>query len=452
MAQTTRLLVEQGAWAANWFIHTPVCCPSRGQFMTGRYFHNIRMPSAEAGGCMHVNESLVNPATFASRLNAAGYRVGLFGKYLNTWNVHQKTWPRGFERWFANGGGSDVEPGGYVNASFQDQDTVYIGHPGEYAGYTTAIIGNKSLEWLQHVAPSGQPFAMIVTPKAPHIAATPAPWYRTRFSDRQAPRTPAYNFSALDHHWVVAQQGPITDTESAEIDELFRDRWRTLLSVDDLVAALVAGLEQAGVLHNTYILYTSDHGYQLGQLRLPMCKLHVYDFDLRIPFAIRGPGIAPNTTFTSIASNVDVAPTILDLAGLPHSDLDGVSMAPALLGLTAAAERDCHYVEYLSLGEVVRMDHLVDAHNNTYRALRCLSPSLGNILYAEFTDLPDWNFTRPDFFEFYDLDSDPHQLHNIYRSVAPALIQTLHQRLVDMFACIGPGCHPASGQESRKGQ
>lgn len=81
-----------------------------------------------------------------------------------------------------------------------------------------------------------------------------------------APRTPDYNASAevlADHHWLIAQQGPITQEQGAIIDELFRNRWRTLLSVDDAIAGMHAAVDELGLLNQTYFIISSDHGYNL---------------------------------------------------------------------------------------------------------------------------------------------------------------------------------------------
>eukprot|EP00463_Aulacantha_scolymantha_P001085 TRINITY_DN1754_c0_g1_i1.p2 TRINITY_DN1754_c0_g1~~TRINITY_DN1754_c0_g1_i1.p2 ORF type:complete len:130 (+),score=23.85 TRINITY_DN1754_c0_g1_i1:347-736(+) len=116
--------------------------------------------------------------------------------------------PPGFDcpscYWFTNGGGKDGEPGGYINASFHDypggkpnpdNGGNYKGNTnGEFAGYTTSIVANKSIAWVKKVAPLG-PFMVTVAPKAPHIASTPAPWYKTGtwIDNLSAPRTPDYN-------------------------------------------------------------------------------------------------------------------------------------------------------------------------------------------------------------------------------------------------------------------
>ncbi len=286
MNQTRALLGARGATARNWFIHTPVCCPSRAEILTGRYFHNLRVDGPDDGGCMHANLSKVENFSYAAALARAGYVNGYFGKHVNDApHAPPPGWDCATCYWFANGGGKDAEPGGYLNASFADfdggapvgsvDDGYHADGPGYYAattagefgGYTTSVIANKSIAWLRRVAPLDAPFMLTLAPKAPHVPATPAPWYtRGTWIDALpgAPRTPDYNASAqtlAGHHWLIAQQGIITDAQGVEIDELFRDRWRTLLSVDDAVAGVVGALDELGVLDSTYVLLTSDHGY-----------------------------------------------------------------------------------------------------------------------------------------------------------------------------------------------
>jgi len=440
---------------------------------------------------MHVDTNKVNPSSFASYLNQqANYTVGWFGKHMNEC-PHAP--PPGFDcpscYWFANGGGADREPGGYLNATFSDFDggkavkgTPYHKAPGtykadtngEFAGYTTSIIANKSIEWVKKVGKGPQPFFVAVASKGPHVPATPAPWYATAFSDRMAPRTPDYNASSeqlAGHHWLIAQQGPITEKQGQEIDELFRNRWRTLLSIDDAIAGMVDALDEIGALDSTYIFITSDHGYNLGQHRLPSCKLNVYDHDIRIPMVIKGPGIKAGTVFDNPASNVDVGPTLLGLAGLDGQSvsppMDGRSVAPLLVDSEdpavlpstrqhlkseaeqwgAAAWRTHHFVEYYSLGNVVRTGHLVDdANSNTYRALRFTSGGPvghGNMLYAEFTAVKDWNFTNYNFVEIFDLDKDPHQLHNLVNKTPSHVKANLHNLLQAQWECAGKNCESA---------
>ena len=104
----------------------------------------------------------------------------------------------------------------------------------------------------------------------------------------------------------------------------------------------------------------------------------------------------------------------------------------------AAGWRDHHFVEYYSLGSVTRTGHLVDDPNsNTYRAIRSVSGEHGNLLYAEFTAVADWQFQNVSFHEIFDLDSDPHQLHNLYNTTSPAVRQQLAAQVAEQWRCAG---------------
>merc|ERR1711918_178519 len=104
------------------------------------------------------------------------------------------------------------------------------------------------------------------------------------------------------------------------------------MSVDDVVGEVVATVEQLGQLERTYFFYPSDHGFQLGQFNIPMDKRHVYTWDTKIHLLVRGPGIAPGSTFEAPGTQVDLAPTFLALAGLDKPPvMDGKSITPFLL-------------------------------------------------------------------------------------------------------------------------
>ena len=256
LKQARALIADQGIFAENWFIHTPVCCPSRAELLSGRYFHNLRMPT-HVGGCMHVQTGIAgqddrpNDHSFAKYLvETRGYVAAWFGKHLNHC---PHTPPLGYGcpgcRWFANGGGADSEPGGYTNATFSDftgaaptagnplsrNGTYRASSAGEYAGYTTSIIANKSIAWLR-AAPRGgsaPPFVLTVASKGPHYPATPAPWYTdgTYVDAVSAPRTAGFGVdpAALQgHHAMIASQGPLLPNEARAVDYQFRKRWKAL--------------------------------------------------------------------------------------------------------------------------------------------------------------------------------------------------------------------------------
>lgn len=255
----------------------------------------------------------------------------------------------------ANNGGSYNDPSFNYNGQVTHFDNR------TYAGYSTSVIGNISVAWIAKQLQQPHPFMAYIAPKAPHIEdgpgwpeAVPPPWYADNFPTILAPRTPNYNASCADHHWLVAQQPPMTAEQAAHSDSLYRSRWRSLLAVDDLVEAVLETVEQAGALNNTYILFTSDHvrtctctcvcliyyvycvcfaavlgnlffhadhtiifqGYRFGQFRMPQGKWNVYENDIHIPLMIRGPGVKAQSTFDLPGTNVDIMPTILGLAGV----------------------------------------------------------------------------------------------------------------------------------------
>ena len=441
MQFTRDTMTQRGAILENFFVNTPVCCPSRTTLLSGSYPHNWHTVH---GGCMHMN---VTGSDFSSNMiggymQKLGYTTGQFGKLLN---------PNGVSPYCQSAGPSERLPGfdSYatmcndnryfkntfsINGTFREFGT-------EPEDYLTSVIGNHSLDFVEASLQAGRPFFAYIAPHAPHVPATPAPWYQNEFSDLKAPRTPNYNLLGADHHYVIRSQPPLSEKIEGESDELFQNRWRSLLSVDDIVRELVPLLSRYGQLDNTYIMWTSDHGYQLGQFRLPMCKLQPYDFDIRVPAYIIGPNVAKgNHSF--VAGMVDVAPTLIELAGgeVPER-MDGHSFASLLRDNPVPLQRrDRHVVEYWSLGNVVRMEHYIDLPNNTYIAVRLLN-STHNFLYAEFYEDPkEMTFTDdPLEYELFDVAKDPYQEKNLYGTDAEdkQLVAELKQYLHRQVRCKG---------------
>lgn len=283
--------------------------------------------------------------------------------------------------------------------------------------YLTSIIGNHSMQFIEDNLQGGHPFFAYISPHAPHVPATPAPWYANEFADKKAPRTPNYNYSALDHHYVIRQQPPLTNKEGEGSDELFRNRWRSLLSVDDITRKIVPLLDKYQQLENTYIIWTSDHGFQLRQFRLPSCKLQPYDHDIRVPFSIRGPGIRKQESVKFVAGMVDVVPTIVELAGGTVPDgMDGHSFASLIReDGNSSGWNDKHTIEYWTLGNVVRYGHYIDMPNNTYIGVRLVNET-HNYLYAEFySNVDETTFSdSPLEYELFDVNKDPYQMTNLF--------------------------------------
>ena len=442
MSYTREFLAKGGAQLNNFFVNTPVCCPSRTTLLTGKYPHNWHTTK---GGCMHMN--VTNPvfeqSTIGVHMKQLGYVTGMFGKLLN---------PNGMTPYCKL---SDPQPlPGFDDFLAMCNDNRYFENKFTLNGhifttgtapedYLTSVIGNHTVTFVKNALTDGKPFFAYIAPHAPHVPATPAPWYEVEFSGYKAPRTPNYNFSALDHHYVIRSQDALTAAVGQEVDELFENRWRTLLSVDDITRALVPLLEEHGELNNTYFIHTSDHGFQLGQFRLPSCKLQPYDHDIRVPFSVRGPGIPADYNFDFVAGMVDLAPTLLSLGGgSPLQTMDGKSFADLLQGKSEVPVRQKHMIEYWTLGNVRRYDHYIDMPNNTFIGVRLLN-STHNHMYAEFYEGNVAEFSSPLEYELFDVSKDPYQMVNLYGTAAEdkQLVAELHQYIHQEVKCSGQsGC------------
>ena len=273
------------------------------------------------------------------------------------------------------------------------------------------------------------------------------------------------------HHPNVASQAVLTDEVADCIDAAFKNRWRTLMSVDDLVGDVYALTKRLGVHDNTFYIYSSDHGYQLGELNLPQDKRNVYEFDIKIHMVMTGPGIAPGSTWNGASTNVDLHPTFLALAGLDATQVDGVSflsqVAPGRTAADAAPAKTAEdadagipwregifvHHQRVGAGSYCGPGHFIDQMDNNFIAVRHFAGSQhGNLLYAEFqwangTSYGEGNvdFQSPFFFEMFDMDKDPWQLNNIYAEVkaaTPAKVASLHAEVQAWLKCKGASCKP----------
>ena len=472
MPKTKTEMSDKGTTATNWFIHTPICCPSRAELVTGRYFHNIKKTAgcpnghAHAGCCMHVDESLVNNYTLASSLKYdGGYTVGIFGKYLN--NCPPKA-PPGFDAYFANGGGTYFSPSFAVENVDGFKDGMW---QGSAENYTTSVVGNVSHAWIRKVANGDKPFMAYIAPKAAHEPFLPAPWYADHWEPEwpeTEPRPVSWNSSfesRADHHHAISSVPMITTAAATDITRIFMDRWRTLMSVDDLIHDTISLCTELGVMSNTYFFYSSDHGFQLGQFNLPMDKRHMYEFDIRIHLLVRGPGIKANSEFNTLGSQVDLAATWLGMAGIAKpSTMDGKSIVPFIIDGNdpdvpestknhikslpsdyAANWRDSMFIEYYYNDfntKCIPNCYNIEDPSNNYIGIRHLDGEFGNTMYGEFqtTATGETVFDNVDFVEYYNVSNDPWQMDNLYNFTKQGTLDGLHQKLRMWYHCAGDSC------------
>jgi N-acetylglucosamine-6-sulfatase len=309
-------------WFPNAILSTPLCCPSRATILTGRYAHHTGVQGNGDG------EALDESQTLATWLSDEGYRTGLFGKYLNGY-----PWDRG----------PYVPPGWsrFVGKSNRDQGQTYYGYeeidqgvplfPGEGPdAYATDHFADLTISFLRTV-PVGQPYFAMYTPSAPHPPWVPAPRDVGAFAGTSVP-TPSQRLlnDVRGKPSYIRERAWITAVKAVKYREERRHERATLLAVDDAVRRIVATVAARGELDRTVIVFLTDNGYAFGEHRWHGKKC-AYEPCIRTPFAVLAPWDGP-ATVSQLVSNVDLAATIADLAGVqPGLPQDGQSLA-ALLG------------------------------------------------------------------------------------------------------------------------
>lgn len=159
------------------------------------------------------------------------------------------------------------------------------------------------------------------------------------------------SFILSEKHWLITMPPlPLPADIVANIDIIYRKRWQSLLAVDEMVESIMTILEKRKVLSNTYIIYTSDNGYHMGQFGQAYDKRQPYETDIRVPLLMAGPKITPKTLVASPVALIDIAPTVLELAGLDVPDLlDGASVLSTLEDAMEIEERQL-LIEYWGEG------------------------------------------------------------------------------------------------------
>lgn len=435
-----RRLQARGTTFSNYFVTDSLCCPSRASILTGAYPHDtgIFRNTGADGGFLAFHARGLEQDTYATNLQGVGYRTALMGKYLNQYSPSRIRTalggpyvPPGWTDWTVAGNG-------YQGFGYRLARTVRVVRHGFRArDYLTNVLAREGLGFLDESVAEGAPFMLNVWTFAPHAPAIPAPRDRHRFATLTAPRDPSFDEADIGDKppWLRGHRA-LTDAEVARIDATFRDRVRTVQAVDRMLGRLQRRLRALGVARNTYIVFSSDNGFHLGQHRLTPGKLTAYDPDVRVPLIVTGPGVPARRTVDAMTENTDLCPTFAELAGAPAPPrADGRSLVPLLHPGSAngsgsrppAADwRDAVLIEHHgNVGGAGDPDAPPAGSGNppSYEALRSR-----DALYVEYADGER---------ELYDLASDPFQLHNLAEEVAPERLATLSAQLAAMAACHG---------------
>jgi arylsulfatase A-like enzyme len=439
---TVRSLAHDGTTFSDYYVPDSLCCPSRAAMFTGQFPHNngVRTNQGYDHGGYRAFERH-EARTYAASLHQAGYRTGYLGKYINEYPAGDGyRVPAGWDEWHVSAAGGYNE--------YKYRLTRYIK---EKAGgarpidrsdgtYLVDELGQRAVGFIERsrkYAP-GEPFFLQVSPFAPHnrVNVKPgdkeprfAPAQRDRPKDRfpggefphgdcggtdcasiDVTTLPSFNEDTTDKpSWV--RRKPIGAKLVKKLQEDFRDRIRMVQSVDDMVARVMGALTEAEK-RNTYIVFTSDNGFHLGQHRLVRGKSTAYDQDVRVPLLVKRPATARRGDLVTgaIAQNVDLFATFLDLAGVgaPERDSrDGRSLLPLIQGQQVADWRKAALIEHVRPNPKTpgQPDPDADALKKgnsrapTYSAVRTAGE-----LYVEYEGDP-----KP---EYYNTVTDPRQESN----------------------------------------
>ena len=431
MPRVQELLAAQGTTFANSFVTSSICCPSNVTALTGQYTfnHGVLNNIAPTGGFQKFVDMRTDgdPATqgdestLATWLDAAGYSTARVGKYLVNYPLDSTYVPPGWDEWYSTYGGE----GRYFNYALNENGQVvgYGSAPGDYA---TDVLTGKAVDFINRAeANDAQPFFLQFTPSAPHGdnmrngPPTPAPRHVGMFAGATAPRTPSFNEADVsDKPPPISGRPLLTGAQIAAIDSQYQKRLEALQALDEGIGRIIDTLAARGELENTYIVFTSDNGYHLGQHRAFDGKFDVYEEDIRVPLIIRGPGVRAGATVEQMAVNIDLAPTMARWGGAtPDRVMDGQSLTP-LLGPNGATQN-------------WRKDFLVELY-------RHLPPAQnGDVIKALRTEHEVYVEYRSGPRELYDLRTDPYQLQNVYAAVDPVHIADLSRRLAELAVSTG---------------
>ena len=463
MPHVHQLLAEQGTSFSQAFVSVSLCCPSRTTILRGQYSHNtgVETNSGLNGGFETAHEHGIERSTIATWLHAAGYRTGLFGKYLNGYpsGVRDTYVPPGWDEFDSpTRGGNPYREFGY-NLNANGHTVRYRHAPSDYG---TDVYTRLASAFMTRAGRDRKPFFVYLPVYAPHVPATPAPRDSTRFPNAKVPRSGSYNEADIrDKPTWLRDVPPMTPTIQTSVDALYRRRLQSLQAVDAAVANLTATLTRNGQLQNTYIVFASDNGYHLGQHRLPAGKQTAYEEDIHIPLIVRGPGVPAGATRDEIVGNVDLAPTFATLAGVRSpAFVDGRSLVPLLRRQPAGNRwRESYLIEHwreinraglaaARAGIPLEPVDADEADNETRVPPGPRHPGMRSA--AQHDPSPEYHAVRTERYlyveyvtgdrELYDLRRDPNELHNFVRSAPSDLLERLHRTVAELQTCRKDDC------------
>ncbi|MGK2956656.1 MAG: sulfatase family protein [Solirubrobacterales bacterium] len=473
MPNTMSLIRNQGIEFTNYVTPFPLCAPSRASLLSGQYAqnHGVIRIGGPRGGWESFESNRINTENLAVWLQRAGYRTSHYGKFMNNYGgpdspVENKI-PPGWDRWVTDatdnstrefyGYQQNIDGGltGRLGDPFYDMlgGKDPIGCPDLGLGVCDYHTDSMSVQAQEEIRTSGsQPFYLQVDYHAPHgdSRAPGGPEPAIRHYDTAIktpnPKPPGYNEADVsDKPWFLRDETPqLSQGEVFQLTTEFQKSIEALRAVDEGVKGIVDALKETGKLKDTYIVFTSDNGFFLGQHRIHRGKLLPYEPAVRVPMVIRGPGITPGSTSREVTANQDLAPTILGLTGAKASSrIDGRSMAPFWKQPMKITRRPILVSSYQGATRFIPGDYpdeppvitptkrgahvSAKAANHNYVGIR-----VGPYKYVNYEEGES---------ELYVLSQDPAELKNRYGKPRYAEVQAyLDEELSKLRACKGSSC------------
>jgi arylsulfatase A-like enzyme len=511
MPNTLSMIAGRGETFTRYYVSYPLCCPSRVSLLTGRYAHNHndRGNVPPNGGYTGFKARQAYTHNIATWLQGAGYRTIHIGKFLNGYGDEPfdsgTDVPPGWSAWHTvlsadthhyyygytlNDNGSIDGPfgdsGSWDTREYGERD--YFGCPtstieGKPCLYETDVFSRIAYEELSGT-PAEQPFYLQLDYTAPHgdfrrpAGPEPPPRYYTLFDGAPYPhsREQGFNEGNVNDKPRFIREAPYLSPEDIHTYRVYYQKaLASLRAIDDGVKTVLDTLGGEHRLRNTYVIFTSDNGFFYGEHRLTGGKFLAYEPSTHLPLLIRGPGIKPGTSTGELAANIDIAPTILELAGVKaDKSIDGTSLVPSMRDPSLRTRRPILFESFVETSDVeengggpaaapssiaagktgggasvnerpawlTRRERRQERRSAGAKASIVAPPKdyegirLGPYKYIEWPDGEK---------ELYDITKDPYELNNIVRVPNYFPIRAfLHAQLIRLEACVGHTCRESA--------
>jgi arylsulfatase A-like enzyme len=477
MPNTLDLIRKHGISFNRYVASYPLCCPSRSTLLSGRYAHStgVLSNSAPRGGWVAFRRHPIYRHNLAVWLHRAGYRTIHLGKFLNGYggpgpdDPITKV-PPGWDSWQSDATDNStrlyygylLNQDGAIRGPFGSSDYGAIGSkdpagcplappPLQRCDYQEDQLTDRAVRQIDRSAPGG-PFYLQLDYNAPHgdfsppIGPEPARRHWDSAIDTPLPRPPGFNEVDISDKpsFIRDDAEPLGPTDFRRMRIEYQKSLESLRSVDEGVGRLIAALRRSGELSRTYVFFISDNGFFFGEHRLDRSKFLPYEPSIRLPLLVRGPGIRANSSSEQLVANIDLAPTIVKLAGAhPDRSFDGRTLAPFWARTALRTRRPILLESFAKATDITPGGER--RGDRPRRATPSISAPIENYLGVRLDGYKYVEYETGDR-ELYDLRKDPYELRNVvteprYARVRRFLRRQLH-RLED---CHGKECRFTTG-------